>query len=124
MMSSRWASKAVFSLRSALAWRVSFPCWVLASAMFSLPFSVLGPVDRPPWNWHFCVRLVLSAGFLHCSPLRFDFAVQRLQVIFPAAVTSTEISFFVIIKIPPQHPFKRRQCANRRLGRGNLPDGF
>ena len=45
------------------------------------------PLDLPPpWNWHFWVLLVFSAGLPHWNPVREDCAVQRAQHIRPPAV--------------------------------------
>ena len=41
--------------------------WSMAnlSAARIRPCSVFGPVERPPWNWHFCVLLAFKAGLPH-----------------------------------------------------------
>lgn len=86
--SSYWLNRADAADRLALASLLSRPWTVCAAAMRALPSLVFGPEPRPPWNWHFWVRLALSAGRPHCCLVRELSAVQRRHRIRPLAVRS------------------------------------
>lgn len=83
--------------------------------MRALPFSVLGPADRPPWNWHFCVLLVFSAGRPHCFLVRVDWAVQRKHRIRPPAVMRDSLIFRIVklsaFRGPESSPNTCPSCA-------------
>ena len=73
-----------YSDRAAL---VESPWMVWALAIRCRPSRVCFPlVCPPPWNWHFWVLLVFSAGRPHWSFVRDDLAVHRAQHMRPPAV--------------------------------------
>ena len=63
-MSFKYLNITPFSLRSALALRVSSPCFKYAARIRSLLTFVFGPVLNPPYLEHFEVLLTLEAGRL------------------------------------------------------------
>ena len=67
----------------------------IAASILAFPSADFGPVDLPPWNWHFRVLLIFNAGLRHCSRVRFDIAEHLRQVILPPAVTRYFSGYFI-----------------------------